>query len=50
MIANKEELAELVKQAKDSGYHLPLNPLWEKEVSGVRRESFVDARRMLGGE
>ncbi|QND86197.1 Adenylate cyclase ExoY [Chromobacterium vaccinii] len=49
VIANKEELAELVKQAKDSGYHLPLNPLWEKEVSGVRRESFVDACRRLGG-
>ena len=47
VIKNEEELVELVKQAKDSGYHMPLNPLWKNEVRSVRRESFITARSYL---
>ncbi|WP_227318083.1 CyaA/EF/ExoY family adenylyl cyclase toxin [Cedecea davisae] len=44
VIENKDELAELVMQAKNAGYHVPLNPLWEKEVLRARSPRFDDAR------
>ncbi|AOI39204.1 adenylate cyclase [Burkholderia oklahomensis EO147] len=47
IIHDKRELAELIGSAKQAGYHVPLNPLWEKEVTSVRRESFLVAREQL---
>lgn len=47
IIENKDDLAELVLQAKNAGYHVPLNPLWEKEVLGVRSDRFTAAKLTL---
>lgn len=40
VVENSRELVELIQQAKNSGYHIPLNPLWEPEVIKVRRADF----------
>lgn len=47
IIHDSREMAELIKTAKDSGYHVPLNPLWEKEVTNVRRSAFTQAKNSL---
>lgn len=47
MINDSQEMAELVRTAKDSGYHVPLNPLWEKEVVGIKRMGFAHALERL---
>jgi len=47
IIRDSREMAELIKTAKDSGYHVPLNPLWEKEVTNVRRSAFTQAKNSL---
>jgi adenylate cyclase ExoY len=44
VIRNFDELKTLVQVAKDEGYHVPLNPLWEKEITDIRSSSFNDAR------
>lgn len=50
VIHDPKELATLFQQAKDSGYHVPLNPLWEPEVHSVRRGSYTVARARLSQE
>jgi hypothetical protein len=47
IVHDKDELAELVASAKKQGFHVPLNPLWEPEVTSVRREAFTQARELL---
>ena len=47
IVHDAAELAELVHAAKKQGFHVPLNPLWESEVTSVRRESYMQAREML---
>ncbi|QJI39237.1 adenylate cyclase [Pseudomonas sp. ADAK13] len=47
IINDSKEMAELIRTAKDSGYHMPLNPLWEKEVVNVRRPAFSEAQARL---
>lgn len=47
IICNAREMAEFINTAKDSGYHLPLNPLWEKEVVEVRRPDFIRAQNLI---
>lgn len=47
IINDGKEMAELIKTAKDSGYHVPLNPLWEKEVTGIKRSGFTHAQARL---
>ncbi|MDQ0739293.1 anthrax toxin-like adenylyl cyclase domain-containing protein [Pseudomonas sp. W4I3] len=49
IIHDSREMAELIKTAKDSGYHVPLNPLWEKEVVNIRRSDFTLAQQRLSG-
>ena len=49
MVDNAQELAELVRQAKDHGYHIPLNPLWESNVKTVLRPSFSEALAYFSG-
>jgi len=49
IVHDSKEMAELIKTAKDSGYHVPLNPLWEKEVVNVRRSDFTLAKQRLSG-
>jgi Anthrax toxin LF subunit len=43
IIENTQDFAELVCQSKGSGYHIPLNPLWEDEVKTVLRPGFSAA-------
>lgn len=43
MINNTKEFAEFIKQAKQAGFHVPMNPLWEKEITSIRRQSFTEA-------
>ncbi|MNJ15534.1 Calmodulin-sensitive adenylate cyclase precursor [compost metagenome] len=43
IVENSQELAALIQEAKNCGYHVPLNPLWEQEVTTVRRASFERA-------
>ncbi|RKP47026.1 adenylate cyclase [Trinickia fusca] len=50
VIHSPKELATLLQQAKDSGYHVPLNPLWEPEVRSVRRSSYTEARVRVNQE
>lgn len=45
VIRDSKEMAQLIKTAKDSGYHVPLNPLWEKEVVAVRSSNFTLAQK-----
>ncbi len=47
IIRDSREMAELIKTAKDSGYHVPLNPLWERRVTTVRRSDFALAKNRL---
>lgn len=47
VIENSQQMAELILQAKNSGYHIPLNPLWEPEVTNVRRSDFTQAQALL---
>lgn len=47
IINDVKEMAELIQTAKDSGYHMPLNPLWEKEVTGIKRSGFNHAQARL---
>ena len=47
MIHDSKEMAELIRTAKDSGYHVPLNPLWEKEVVSIKRTGFTNALRLF---
>lgn len=47
IIRDAREMADFIKTAKDSGYHLPLNPLWEKEVVEVRRPDFIRAQNLI---
>jgi len=46
VIEDNQELAELIRQAKDAGYHMPINPLWDEEPglvhSELQRSSFVE--------
>jgi hypothetical protein len=43
IIDNAQELAELISESKDNGYHIPLNPLWESNVKTVLRPGFAEA-------
>ncbi|AZE82976.1 Adenylate cyclase ExoY [Pseudomonas orientalis] len=47
IIHDSKEMAELIKTAKDSGYHVPLNPLWEQELVSIRRSDFTQAKHNL---
>ena len=47
VIEDRQQMAELIQKAKNSGYHVPLNPLWEADVTSIRRADFVNAQRVL---
>lgn len=47
IIENESELAELVLHAKNEGYHVPLHPVWKKEMTQSRNPRFEDARTTL---
>ncbi|MCU1748810.1 CyaA/EF/ExoY family adenylyl cyclase toxin [Pseudomonas sp. 6D_7.1_Bac1] len=44
VIENQEQMLKFIQQAKDSGYHVPLNPLWEGGLADVVRSSFTDEK------
>lgn len=47
VINNTEGFKEFSQVVKDSGFNLPMNPLWEKNVIDMRRKSYDDARTKL---
>ncbi|AZE56925.1 Adenylate cyclase ExoY [Pseudomonas synxantha] len=47
VIENLQQMTELVQQAKNSGYCIPFNPLWEPEITSVRRSDFTNFQRLL---
>lgn len=47
LISNHAELTELVQISKDEGYQIPINPLWDKTLTSIRRKSFVCAKNVL---
>lgn len=47
LISNHAELAELVQISKDQGYQIPINPLWDKPLTSIKRKSFVYAQDVL---
>ncbi|MGT0250524.1 anthrax toxin-like adenylyl cyclase domain-containing protein [Burkholderia pyrrocinia] len=47
IVHDAAELAELVARAKKQGFHVPLNPLWEPEVTSVRRDAYTQARERV---
>jgi len=47
VIKDFEELKALVLAAKNEGYHVPLNPLWEKNITDIRSESFTEAKKNI---
>ncbi|MGF6401527.1 hypothetical protein ABH905_005193 [Pseudomonas frederiksbergensis] len=47
VIENRQQMADLILQAKNSGYHIPLNPLWEPEVTSVKRADFTLAQASI---
>jgi len=49
IVHNQDEFKELVQVAKDHGYHVPLNPLWDPDLTNVRRTAFTDARNQYTG-
>ena len=46
VIRNVDELKTLVQVAKNAGYYVPLNPLWEKEITGIRSSGFKEAQNV----
>jgi hypothetical protein len=47
LISNNTELAELIQISKDEGYQIPINPLWDKPLTSIRRKSFLHAQSAL---
>lgn len=47
VIENLQQMTVLVQQAKNSGYFIPLNPLWEPEITSVRRSDFTTFQRLF---
>ncbi|WP_233867518.1 CyaA/EF/ExoY family adenylyl cyclase toxin [Paraburkholderia adhaesiva] len=45
VVHNQNELKELIQEAKDYGYHFPVNPLWDDDVKNVRRTDFTTAQK-----
>ncbi|MGN7738558.1 anthrax toxin-like adenylyl cyclase domain-containing protein [Pseudomonas sp. 22526] len=47
VIENHQEMADFIQQAKNNGYHIPLNPLWEPDITSIRRADFSNAQALL---
>lgn len=47
IINNNEELKELIKEARSSGYYIGTNPLWEKELGKINSHNFKDSKEKL---
>lgn len=47
LATDSQSLRHVVLAAKDAGFHVPLNPLWEENLKTVRRTSFTDALAAL---
>ncbi|WP_416411168.1 anthrax toxin-like adenylyl cyclase domain-containing protein [Pantoea sp. App145] len=44
VVRNVEELKSFAQEAKDEGYYVPLNPVWDKEITDIRSSRFMDAK------
>lgn len=47
IIHDKTELIQMVQAIKDAYYHPPLNPLWEKEITEIKRSCYISGREFL---
>lgn len=47
IVMNTDEMRDMIQTIKDAGYHTRLNPLWEKEVTQIKRPSFNKATEVL---
>lgn len=47
LATDSQSLRHVVLAAKDVGFHVPLNPLWEENLGAIRRTSFTDALAAL---
>jgi adenylate cyclase ExoY len=46
VIRSADELKTLVQVAKNEGYYVPLNPLWEKDITSIRSSDFKNAQNV----
>jgi hypothetical protein len=46
VVRNVEELKSFAQKAKDEGYYVPLNPVWDKEITNIRSSRFMDAKNI----
>jgi len=46
VIRNVDELKTLIQTAKNEGYYVQLNPLWEKEITDIRSSDFKNAQKV----
>ncbi|PKH22543.1 adenylate cyclase [Enterobacterales bacterium CwR94] len=47
VIHDVNELKALVQEAKNSGYYVPLNTLWDSDITDIRSSRFQDAQNFL---
>ncbi|ASX25967.1 CyaA/EF/ExoY family adenylyl cyclase toxin [Candidatus Williamhamiltonella defendens] len=45
VIKDQNEFKDMVQLLKDEGYHVPLNPLWEEDVTNIRASYFSSAKK-----
>lgn len=43
VVHNLADLKKLMQTLKDENYHVPINPLWEKDLMSIKSKSFKDA-------
>ena len=46
VVRNVEELKSFAQKAKDEGYYVPLNPVWDKEITDIRSSRFMNAKNL----
>lgn len=46
VVRNVDELKYFARVAKDEGYYVPLNPVWEKDITDIRSSRFMDAKNI----
>lgn len=47
IVHDKTELIQMVQTIKDAHYHVSLNPLWETEITQIKRSCYIQGREIL---
>lgn len=47
IVHDKAELIQMVQTIKDAHYHVSLNPLWETEITQIKRSCYIKGREIL---